>query len=282
MNIGVVGLGLIGGSIAKAIKQNTEHTVFGTDIDESIVLKAKLLEAIDETLCDDLFCKLDLLILALYPHDTIEYLKQHAGIIKKGGIVVDCCGVKRPVCTESASIADAHGFTFVGAHPMAGREFSGFAYSKDTLFCNASMVLTPTSGTDIRIIELLKGLFTSLGFTNMQISTPEEHDRIIAYTSQLAHVLSSAYIKSQTAGRHKGFSAGSFRDMTRVATLNETMWTELFLLNRDNLSTEIDELISHLRAYSEALKQNDETGLRTLLHEGSMRKAQIDGTGEEA
>lgn len=273
MQIGIVGLGLIGGSIAKAIKSNTAHTVYGRDLREPVVLKAKLLEAIDGELTEARISACDLLILALYPQDTVTFLQAHAAKLRPGTVVLDCCGVKRPVCSAAFPLAKQHGFTFVGGHPMAGVEFSGFDYANGALFQGASMILVPDPLVEIEVLDQLKSFFLSIGFGHIKLSTPEEHDHIIAYTSQLAHVLSSAYVKSPAALEHVGFSAGSFKDMTRVATLNEDMWTELFLENKDYLAEEIAGLIARLQGYLDAIEGGHAETLRTLLREGRERKA---------
>lgn len=275
MTIGIVGLGLIGGSIAKAIKENTVHTVLGFDIAPTVVCKAKLIGAIDGELTGEKLKECDLVVIALYLEATVTYIIDNAGLLKKGGMVIDCCGVKREVCGAVEQIAAENGFTFVGGHPMAGIEFSGFEYSKKNLFEKASMIITPYPGTQIEVIEKLKKLFLGIGFNNFQITTPDEHDKMIAFTSQLAHVVSSAYVKSPAALNHKGFSAGSYKDMTRVAKLNENMWTELFLSNRDNLASEIDSLVERLQEYSKALKTGNAAGMSAKLREGSERKKQL-------
>ena len=277
MRIGIVGLGLIGGSLAKALKYNTEHEVLGTDIDRGVLLKAKLLGAVDDELLPEQLPSCDLVITALYPQDTLDYITQHAQSFKKGAIVMDCCGVKRVICETLWQCAKENGFLFYGAHPMAGLHFSGFAYSDVHMFSNASMILLPPDNADINDLANLKHLFLSIGFTNIQISTPEEHDRIIAYTSQLAHVVSNAYVKSPQAQVHTGFSAGSYKDFTRVAKLNADMWTELFLDNVDNLTEELDGLIENLQQYSRALHEKDAKKLHALLKAGSDRKEKIDG-----
>lgn len=281
MKIAVIGLGLIGGSIAKAIKEQTDHTVLGADIVQSVLLRAKLTEAIDDALTEESLPECETVIIALYPEAAVRWLRENARRIAKHALVVDCCGVKKYVCDRVKDLAEEHGFVFIGGHPMAGRERSGFDFSTSEMFKKASMILTPYADTDIREIERAKKLFLSIGFGRITIRTPEEHDRIIAYTSQLAHVLSNAYIKSPTAPYHSGLSAGSFRDMTRVATLNPTMWVELFFENRDNLITEIDTLADRLTEYSRALKENDADALRRLLEDGVMMKAlcdRMDGT----
>lgn len=277
MNIGIIGLGLIGGSMAKAIKQNTTHTVFGLDLQDTIIKKAILVGAIDEALTEEILPTCELLMVSLYPQDTINFVQSNADKIKKGSIVLDCCGVKQIICDALEPIAKENGFRFIGGHPMAGVAHAGFTHAKKALFNNASMILTPAVGTPIEEVQKIKLFCESIGFSNTQICSPKEHDRIIAFTSQLAHVVSSAYIKSPSALEHKGFSAGSYKDMTRVAKLNENMWTELFLDNPDYLAEEIDGIIERLKLYSDALKERDAVTLCSLLKEGKERKMQIDG-----
>ena len=271
MKIGIVGLGLIGGSMSKAIKHYTDHTILGMDILETVVLKAKMLGVIDGELTSEKLSECELIIIALNPGDTIEFVQEHAEQLT-GLTVVDCCGVKRIVVEALLPLAIEHGFAFIGGHPMAGIEYSGFEYSKVDLFEGASMILTPEHMADIEILNTLKQFFLSIGFSRIQISGAAEHDYIISYTSQLSHVLSSAYVKSEAAMLHSGFSAGSFLDMTRVALLNENMWTELFLANRDNLSVEVEALANRLMQYATAIREGDENELRQLLIEGRERK----------
>lgn len=277
MTVGVVGLGLIGGSIAKAIKYNTDNKVIGFDIDENVVLKARLLGAIDEEMTEQKISECDIIITGLYPEATKKYITDNARKFKKGAIVLDTCGVKEYVCEDMYRVARENGFTFIGAHPMAGLHLSGFEHSKVTMFSNASMLLVPSADTGINELEIVRKLFSAIGFTNIQNTTPEEHDRIIAFTSQLAHVVSNAYVKSPSAKLHKGFSAGSYKDLTRVAKLNEVMWTELFLENRKNLIFEIDTIIENLTEYSKALKEDNADELEKLLRDGRICKEQIDG-----
>ena len=273
MKIAIIGLGLIGGSIAKAIKDNTDHTVYGADIQQSVVLRAKLIDAIDDELDDNKLSECDLVIIALYPEDTVKFISDKAGIIRKGSVVIDCGGVKRCICDPANRLAEENGFTFIGGHPMAGVERSGFESSFGMLFNNASMILAPSPEIDIDTLHRVKEFFLSIGFGSITIVTPEKHDRVIAYTSQLAHVLSSSYIKSPTATEHHGMSAGRFKDMTRVATLNPKMWSELFIENKDNLVGEIDTLISHLQEYRDAINDGDSEKISALLEDGAQKKA---------
>lgn len=275
MKIGVVGLGLIGGSMAKAIKETKEYIVYGYDIDESTMLAAKLTEAIDEPLCEENLTDCDIVIVSLYPGATVNYIINNADKFKKDCLVFDCSGVKRAVCDKIIPIANKYGFTFIGGHPMAGTQFWGFGSSRASLFKGASMILTPCGIQDISILDKAKRFFESIGFGDTTFATPDEHDRIIAFTSQLAHVVSSAYVKSPQATFRKGFSAGSYKDMTRVAKLNDKMWTELFLENSDYLADEIDTLINNLQQYRDALVSGNSEDLSALLREGKDAKKQV-------
>lgn len=276
MKVGVVGLGLIGGSMAKAVKKKTEHEVIGWDISETIRYSAILMEAVHGFMEEGNPKDCDIVLIALYPQMTVDYIKEHAKDFKKGAVVVDCAGIKRAVCRQVQSVAEENGFSFVGAHPMAGVERSGFTYSTADMFNGATLIVTPYTGTDIGMMNALSMFFKKLGFAKLKVATDAEHDQMIAYTSQLAHVVSSAYVKGALSSNFKDFSGGSFRDMTRVARLNETMWTELFLANGDNLANEIDGLIERMQAYSKAIRAEDADTLRQLLKEGREKCIAID------
>jgi len=274
MTIGIVGLGLIGGSLAKAIRKKTEHTVLGADLQDEVVLRAKAFEAIHGELTDDKLGECDIVFLALYPKDALAYAAAHAASFKKGGIVIDCCGVKGAVCPELFALAKERGFTFVGGHPMAGIEYSGFLHAQSHLFDNASMILVPDESIEIAALHTLKRFFLSIGFARVPVVSAREHDRVIAYTSQLAHVVSSAYVKCPHAKKDE-LAAGSFQDMTRVARLNSDMWTQLFTLNREPLLEELDGLISRLSEYAEALRNDDTQTLWNLLEDGNRIKVAL-------
>ncbi len=276
MKIGIIGLGLIGGSMAKAIRLNTDHYVLGMDIDSKVVTKAKIIEAINEELTEKNIGECDMIILALYPNETVETVKKYARLIKKGAYLIDCGGVKEKVCGKIPELAKQNGFIFVGGHPMAGIEKIGFNYSNAEIFADASMILTPDDNVKIEDLANIKIFFLSIGFGKITVKTAKDHDRIIAYTSQLAHVLSNAYVKSETAKEHKGLSAGSFKDLTRVAYLNETMWTELFLENKNNLIDEISTLIDNLSKYKTALEEGNANELNKLLKCGRELKEALD------
>ena len=275
MEVGIVGLGLIGGSMAKAIRAHTGHRVLGYDRDEAAQAQALADGVIDGALDEHTLGTCRLLLLALYPSATVDYVTRNAEHIAGQARVVDLCGVKRYVCDAVSPIAARRGFYFVGGHPMAGRERSGYGASSASLYQGASMLLTPREETPDDVLSELEAFFLTLGFGTVSRTDAAEHDSMIAYTSQLAHVLSNAYVKSPRALRHKQFSGGSFQDLTRVATLNEIMWSELFLHNRDPLIEEIDALCARLSAYGDALRANDETSLRALLREGCEWKERI-------
>lgn len=277
MNVGIVGLGLIGGSMAKSVKTRTLHTVWGADIDSETMTLARLCGAIDRPLTDENLADCDLLLLALAPRSVVRWVQEHAERIARKTVVIDLCGIKRAVCQELAPLARQHGFTYVGGHPMAGLERSGFVNAQPDLFTGSSMILMKGPEMDIQLLDRLKAFFTDVGFASLTFTTPEEHDRIIAYTSQLAHVVSSAYVRSPEALERRGFSAGSFRDMTRVARLDEILWTELLMDNRDFLVGQIETLIDNLNGYLDALKSDDVERLKALLKEGREKKAQAGG-----
>lgn len=277
MNVGIVGLGLIGGSMAKSIKTRTAHTVWGIDLDLETMNLARMCGAIDGALTEEAIPACDLLLIAIRPRAAIDWVTAHAPQIAPSAIVVDLCGVKRTVVEGIAPVAAKYGFSYIGGHPMAGRERGGFTSASEDLYAGASMILTPDSRTDMPLLETLKDFFLDIGFAALTFSEPEEHDRIIAYTSQLAHITSSAYIKSPEAQRRRGFSAGSFQDMTRVARLDEDMWTELFLDDADYLTDELEILVGHLREFLDALKARDAEKIRALLREGREKKASAGG-----
>lgn len=268
MTVGIVGLGLIGGSLARSIKVHTDFEVLGMDINSQTMLQANLLGAIDGTLTEDNLARCDVVLVALYPAAIVTWITEHQDAFRPGAWVIDCGGVKEAVCTPLNALAQGKPWHYCGGHPMAGREFSGFRYAKDDLFDRASMILTPPRDAGPEVLTWLKDFFLTIGFRRVQFTTPREHDEMIAYTSQLAHVVSSAYVKCPLAQKHRGFSAGSFADMTRVAKLNEDMWTELFFDNRDALLPEINGLIDRLAAYRDALATEDHQAMKQLLREG--------------
>lgn len=277
MKVGIVGLGLIGGSMAKAWKTKTDVTVLGWDASRAVVELAQVADAVDGVLTPDRLAECDVVMIAINPCDVIAYVQEHAAKFGKDSLVIDCAGTKRDVCEACFPIAQEHGFCFIGGHPMAGSHKGSFANSRANLFSGAPMVIVPPTFSDIVLLDRVKKLLLQLGFGKVSVTTAERHDSMIAFTSQLAHVVSNAYIKSPTALEHKGFSAGSYKDLTRVAWLNPTMWSQLFMENSDFLLRELDSLIDSLQAYRRALADGDGDTLERLLAEGRDRKQEVDG-----
>lgn len=275
--VGVVGLGLMGGSFAKALAA-AGREVYGWNRTRSVTEMAEI-ETIAGELTDETIPTCELVILAGYPQVSIDWLGEMAHLISPDAIVIDTVGVKRVICERCGKIAEGRPWTFVGCHPMAGTQYSGFAHARANMFRNAPMVVVPPQMDDFEraaILERLKRLLKPCGFGSFTLSDAENHDRMIAYTSQLAHVVSNAYVKSPTARGHRGFSAGSYKDLTRVARLNAPMWTELFLDNADNLSRELGTIIGSLQAYKDALDARDAEGLEALLAEGDRLKREAE------
>lgn len=272
MKILVVGLGLIGGSYCKAITKYTSHEVYGLNRNPKVIEDAVkcgcIIRGVDTSELD-LF---DMVIVCLHPQPTEQFMKENISKFKKGCILTDVCGIKGQMTIDMTKLAAEHGVNYVGTHPMAGKEHFGFDFSDGSLFNGANFIVTPLPETDKNSVLTVETLARDMGFGNIVETTPFDHDSIIAYTSQLAHVVSSAYVKSPTMQKELGFSAGSFKDMTRVATLNETMWTTLFMSNRDCLVFEIDELIKHLTEYRNAIAENDSQTLEQLLRDGRILK----------
>lgn len=276
MIVGIVGLGLIGGSFAKAYHQ-AGHTVLAHDLDESMLDFAAMTGDINGRLTMKNISDCDLVLICIFPEAAVEYLRAAAPHIGKKPFVIDCCGTKKTVCDAAFTIAREYGFTFMGGHPMAGTHNSGYKHAKENMFKGAPMVLVPADRDDIALIDRAQSLLRPVGFGRFSVTTAEKHDEMIAFTSQMAHIVSNAYIKSPTASRHKGFSAGSYKDLTRVAWLNPYMWAELFRENRDNLIYELDFFIESLQKYRKALEENDTELMIELLDEGKRRKEEVDG-----
>ena len=282
---GIVGLGLIGGSFARGYAQAGVR-VLAWDPDEDVMVAASM-GTVSGELNDETLGECDIIVLACYPEACIEWLAAHAQALADatdteaimGPVVIDTVGIKGIVCERAFNLARENGFYFVGAHPMAGTQFSGYAHSRADLFEGAPLVLVPPAVDDSLKLELLsqvREMVRPLGFGKFSVTSAEEHDHVIAFTSQLAHVVSNAYVKSPTAQEHHGFSAGSYRDLTRVAHLNASMWAELMTDNAQYLSQELTYLIDSLAAYRDALEKKDEEQLKELLAEGDRIKRALD------
>ncbi len=278
MITGIIGLGLIGGSMAKAYKKSGQ-TVWAADINEIALGYGMLSGMVDEKLTDENIGRCDLILLAINPDTACAWLTEKAPLISEKTMVVDLCGTKRMICECGFALAEHYGFTFVGGHPMAGLHLSGIKNAKEDLFLDQPMVIVPPRFDDIALFDKIECLLLPAKFGKFTFTTAEEHDRMIAFTSQLAHVVSNAYVKSPASRQknHLGISAGSYKDLTRVAWLDESMWSELFMENRDNLANEIDLLIHHLNEYKAAMLNEDKTALCDLLRDGRIAKEIADG-----
>ncbi|MBR5516093.1 MAG: prephenate dehydrogenase/arogenate dehydrogenase family protein [Clostridia bacterium] len=274
-NIAVIGLGLIGGSIAKAFKKHTNHTIWGYNRTASIAQTALSDGAIDKIMdIDDLgFC--DMVVIALYPDATVGFVKENITKFARNTVIIDCSGTKEAICRELSPLAHEHGLYFIGGHPMAGIERSGYKYSYAEMYEGATMILCRDEHTNLIALKAAELLFLEIGFGGVTVTDAVTHDKQIAFTSQLAHIVSNAYIKSPTAKNRVGFCAGSYKDLTRVARLNEDMWTDLFFDNKENLRYEINYIINSLSAYRDALDNNDTEAMRLLLKEGREAKEEI-------
>ena len=275
MKIAIVGLGIIGGSMAMAIKKYTKHYVIGINRTSSTLEKALEMGAIDEIGSEDSLSQADIIILGLYPALAVNFINRNREKIKKGAIVTDTSGIKSAVCSELEKIADENGFIFIGSHPMAGKETNGFSSADPDLFSGASFIVVPGSAP-YSSVKLLCRLAVDIGFGGVRLTTPEEHDRMIAYTSQLPHVLACAYVLSPQCPNHKGFSAGSYRDVSRVAKINAELWSELFIENKKPLVAEIDTLINNLELIKNEIYEENTEALINTLAKSRKIKEQLD------
>lgn len=276
MKVGILGLGLIGGSLARAYA-DAGHQVYVRDINEDMLAFAQLAGAAKGALTDERIPQCELILLAIYPEGSAAWLEEKAGLIHPLALVIDCCGVKRQMVERCFPLAEKYGFTFVGGHPMAGTQFSGFKYSRADLFQGQPMVLVPPRFDDVELLQRVKDALAPCGFGHFSVTTAADHDRMIAFTSQMPHILSNAFIKSPTALDHKGFSAGSYKDLTRVAWLNAPMWAELFLENQDYILKELNIFIDALTQYRDTIAAQNMDALVRLLEEGKKRKEEVDG-----
>ena len=274
MTVGVVGLGLIGGSVAKAYHAKG-HKVYAWNRSRKTLDFALISGDVDAELTEENAHECDLIMVCLYPKASIDWVRKFAPYFGSETMVMDACGTKREICETCFKLAEEHGFTFVGAHPMAGTKDSGYKYSKADMFVGAPMVIVPPRFDDINLFAKVKELLVPLEMGKFSITSADDHDQMIAFTSQLSHLVASSFIKSPAAERQGGFAGGTYRDMTRVAYLNAPMWAEIFISNKDCLLAELDSLIGNLSKYREAVSEEDLEELKALLEEGSRRKQEL-------
>lgn len=271
MNIAVIGMGIIGGSFCKALKKYTNHYVIGINRTQSTLQQAFDCGAIDEMGNEKSLEKADVIIMAVYPKAAIEYIEKNGKYIKKGSIVTDSSGIKAKICPEMTKLAKKYGFEFVGSHPMAGKEINGFGASDAEIYKGASYIVVPCEASQ-KAVDTLCDLALELNFRQIKLSTSEEHDKMIAFTSQLPHVLACSYVLSPCCINHKGFSAGSYHDVSRVANINSKLWSELFLENKEPLIRELDLLIENINKITDAIKKEDKQTLTQLLEQAHKTK----------
>lgn len=271
MKIMIVGLGLIGGSIAKALHAYTEHSVYGWNRTRAVAKKAEEERVIDGIAGEDC-SSFDMIVMCLYPGHIRQWMHEHVQTISEGTIIIDVSGVKTDLPQEMHDICQPRGAHYLSCHPMAGKERAGYDVSDEDLYQGANFIMTPLPETPKYVIAQVRNVAHQIGFRRFVITTPEMHDRMIAYTSQLAHVVSSSYVESPVIELESGFSGGSFHDMTRIATMNEEMWTDLFMENRESLLKELDVLIENLGEYRKALANADRSRVYDLIRQGRLRK----------
>lgn len=274
MNIAIAGLGIIGGSFAKAIKKYTDHHIYGINRSPQPLEDALACGAIDEIGSPEILGRVDILILGTFPEAAVKFVRDNAEKIPKNCIVIDSAGIKSEICPEMISLSEKYGFPFVGCHPMAGKEQNGFSASEADLFQNASCIIIPCTG-DERSVKIISDLALKIGFGKVVYSTPEEHDRMIAFTSQLPHVIACSYVLSPVCKNHNGFSAGSYRDVSRVAHINEKLWAELFIENKDPLIEEIELLTEHMNMIKKAVQNGDRAELEAILAQSRRVKEEL-------
>lgn len=274
MKIVVAGLGIIGGSMAKALSKYTDHHICGVNRSPQPLRAALACGAVDEIGSTDSLADADVLILGIYPEAAVQFVRENAGKIRKGCIVADTSGIKSSIFPALEALAKENGFVFVGCHPMAGKEKNGFEVSDADLFCGASCILLPGSAPQ-KAVDTFAGLMRQIGFGKIIYSTPEEHDRMIAFTSQLPHAVACAYVMSPCCPKHDGFSAGSYRDVSRVANINAELWSELFISNRTSLLAEMDLFIEHITQIRDAVDKGSRQELAGLLHKGKLIKEEL-------
>lgn len=274
MKIGIVGLGLIGGSFARAFRE-AGHSVFAFDTNAESMRQAREDGTVTAPLTDDIIPECDLILVCVYPEAAMAFMTEKAPLFGKKPVVMDSCGTKRAIVGHGMALAKEYGFTYAGGHPMAGTEFSGYAYSRSTLFKNAPMAVVLPEDGDEKLLAHIESLLAPVAFGSIKVTTAEDHDAVIAFTSQLPHVISSAYVKSPVAPMHAGLSAGSYKDMSRVARSSPEMWAQLFLEDSDNLAKEIDCMIEHLKEYRDAVLAGDREELIRLYREGREIKINI-------
>lgn len=276
MKIVIVGLGLMGGSYARALTKQG-YQVKAIDINQRSIDYALQHQIICEGKTDhfqDFLQDVDLLILCLYPSTMLSWLAQNKDMIAKHAIVTDICGVKGCVVDKAQAILGE--VEFVGAHPMAGKEVYGVENSDESIFKKANFIITPTAKNQVCTINLIKSLAMTLGFRQIKVIDVQTHDEMIAFLSQLTHVIAMSLMNCREITHLNEYTGDSFRDLVRIARINENMWSELFLLNKDNLLKEMDHFIQEMVTFRDLLENEEEDAIKAKMIASTKRKSLFD------
>ena len=278
MNIVIVGLGVVGGSFAMALKDAGYTDVYGIDVNEETLKKAKERELIKEgsRTGKELLKNADLTIISIYPKLVKNFVEDNKDYFKKGSIITDATGIKGMFINDIIKILPSD-IDFVFGHPMAGREKKGIDFASSEVFKGANYIITPISRNKEENIKKIEDLAKSIGFKRVKRITPEFHDEMVGYTSQLPHAIAVALINSDEEGRETGsFIGDSYRDLTRIANINEDLWSELFLGNKDNLLKAITNFELELDFIKKAMYSNDKEALKKLFVKSTKRREKLD------
>jgi len=264
--ITIVGLGLIGGSMAMALSGFKNASVVGVDNNLEVLSKARELNIADIVTDDakSAFIDSDLVIICIYPDNIVPFLQENVKYLKSGTVITEVCGVKEKLAAQIKKLLPDH-VDYIGIHPMAGKEIEGIDVAEDSLFRNTGFIITPCETSKPYNIKLLQDLAAHIGATRIAVTTPEKHDEIIAYTSDLMHVASAALCLDYHPDMTNAYTAGAFRDCTRVATINAELWTELFLANKEHTLHEIDRFLGSIHSLRKTIQTEDAQELRKLL-----------------
>lgn len=273
----IVGLGLMGGSYAYALSKRGYH-VWGIDINRESIDYALTNRIIEKGACfdADLVKNADVIFFGLYPKTMIAWLKGHRDLLKPGCLISDVSGVKCHIADTAQALLQDLPVEFIASHPMAGKEVSGVTYANDQMFEQANFIITPTNVNTDAAISFLKEFAKELGFANISVLSPQKHDEMIGYVSQLTHVIAISLMNANDNPDLVHYTGDSFRDLTRIARINEHLWTELFFLNKDNLIREIDDFETALQALKQTLLHGDADTLKQMMITSTKRRSRFD------
>lgn len=276
-NILIVGLGVVGGGYASALSEKGYKVscITKEQADVEYALQRKMIDYGTTEPDPELIGKADLVVFALYPTVFIEWIEENQKYLRTGTLITDVTGVKGSVVERVQSMLRAD-VEFISAHPMAGRERSGVQYSDPAVFKGANYIITPTERNTEEAIETCRELGEELGFARISILTPEEHDKMIAFLSQLTHCIAVTLMTCNESEGLEKYTGDSFRDLTRIAKINDAMWSELFLMNRDALLCEMDAFIGEFEKLRGMIVDGDRDGMRRMMQRSTERRSLFD------